>query len=172
MCVSVSTLRLTVEQKCNIATRELDELREDRQRKEEEFERSSDNHRVGSYNRTVDVHLDIIVDKVGASLVPRPPFCCVLVCNQWTQTKEQNWEAWGQGYRYTVNRQTLSASANKLYNTPLGVSFSLQAVIGEADLKLQELKKLQYEFERDIVRGAINPVNQIPRSDYRNGGLE
>ena len=82
MCVSVRTLRLTVEQKCNIATRELDELREDRQRKEEEFERSSDNHRVGSYNRTVDVHLDIIVDKVGASLVPRPPFFCVLVCNQ------------------------------------------------------------------------------------------
>ena len=54
MCVSVRTLRLTVEQKCNIATRELDELREERQRKEEEFERSSDNHRVGSYNKTVD----------------------------------------------------------------------------------------------------------------------
>ena len=44
---------------------------------------------------------------------------------------------------------------------PLGVSFSVQAVIGEADLRLQELKKLQYEFERDIVRGAINPVSQI-----------
>ena len=54
VCVSVRTLRLTVEQKCNIATRELDELREDRQRKEEEFERASDNHRVGSCNRTVD----------------------------------------------------------------------------------------------------------------------
>ena len=43
-----------MEQKCNIATRELDELREDRQRKEEEFERASDNHRVGSCNRTAD----------------------------------------------------------------------------------------------------------------------
>ena len=52
VCVSVRTLRLTVEQKCNIATRELDELREDRQKKEEEFERASDNHRVGSCNRT------------------------------------------------------------------------------------------------------------------------
>ena len=43
-----------MEQKCNIATRELDELREDRQRKEEEFERASDNHRVGSCKRTAD----------------------------------------------------------------------------------------------------------------------
>jgi len=48
------------------------------------------------------------------------------------------------------------------FTTPLGVSFSVQAVIGEADFRLQELKKLQYEFERDIVRGAINPVSQIP----------
>ena len=47
------------------------------------------------------------------------------------------------------------------FTLPLGVSFSVQAVIGEADLRLQELKKLQYEFERDIVRGAINPVSQI-----------
>ena len=47
------------------------------------------------------------------------------------------------------------------FTPPLGVSFSVQAVIGEADLRLQELKKLQYEFERDVVKGAINPVSQI-----------
>ena len=40
------TLELTVEQKCDIATRELDELREELQRKREESERAFDNHRV------------------------------------------------------------------------------------------------------------------------------
>lgn len=47
------------------------------------------------------------------------------------------------------------------FTPPLSVSLSVQAVIGEADLRLQELKKLQYEFERDVVKGAINPVSQI-----------
>jgi len=40
-------LTLTVEQKCDIATRELDELREDRQKKRDESEKALDNHRVG-----------------------------------------------------------------------------------------------------------------------------
>ena len=31
--------------------------------------------------------------------------------------------------------------------------------MGEADLRLAEMKKLEYEFDRDIVRGAINPVS-------------
>ena len=53
----------------------------------------------------------------------------------------------------------------------MGVSFSVQAVIGEADLRLQELKKLQYEFERDIVRGAINPVSQILTRLIVGGGV-
>ena len=44
---SARMLTLTVEQKCDIATRELDELREDRQRKRDESERALDNHRVG-----------------------------------------------------------------------------------------------------------------------------
>ena len=39
-------LKLTVEQKCDIATRELDELREELQRKKAEMERSHDNHKV------------------------------------------------------------------------------------------------------------------------------
>ena len=43
---SARILTLTVEQKCDIATRELDELREDRQRKRDEAERAFDNHRV------------------------------------------------------------------------------------------------------------------------------
>jgi len=38
----------------------------------------------------------------------------------------------------------------------------VQAVVGEADLRLAEMKKLTYEFDRDIVRGAVNPVSQIP----------
>ena len=39
-------LKLTVEQKCDIATRELDELRDELQRKKDEEERALDNHRV------------------------------------------------------------------------------------------------------------------------------
>ena len=35
-----------MEQKCDIATRELDELREELQRKKEESERAFDNHKV------------------------------------------------------------------------------------------------------------------------------
>ena len=33
--------------------------------------------------------------------------------------------------------------------------------MGEADLRLAEMKKLEYEFDRDIVRGAINPVSPV-----------
>ena len=33
----------------------------------------------------------------------------------------------------------------------------------EADIRLSEVKKAQYEFNRDIVTGAVNTVsNQIP----------
>ena len=39
-------LKLTVEQKCDIATSELDELREEVQRKKAEMERSHDTHKV------------------------------------------------------------------------------------------------------------------------------
>ena len=42
----VRILKLTVEQKCDIATRELDELREELQRKKSDMERSYDNHKV------------------------------------------------------------------------------------------------------------------------------
>ena len=35
-----------MEQKCDIATRELDELRDAKQKREEELERTLDNHRV------------------------------------------------------------------------------------------------------------------------------
>ncbi len=33
----------------------------------------------------------------------------------------------------------------------------LQAIIEEADMRLGETKKSHYEFERDIVKGAVNP---------------
>ncbi len=33
------------------------------------------------------------------------------------------------------------------------------AVVEEADIQLAEIKKSYYEFDRDIVRGAINPVS-------------
>ena len=33
----------------------------------------------------------------------------------------------------------------------------------EADIRLSEVKKAQYEFNRDIVNGAVNAVsNQVP----------
>jgi hypothetical protein len=40
-------LKLTVEQKCDIATRELDEVREELQRKKAGMERAYDNYKVG-----------------------------------------------------------------------------------------------------------------------------
>ena len=39
-------LKLTVEQKCDIATRELDEVREELQRKKAGMERAYDNYKV------------------------------------------------------------------------------------------------------------------------------
>ena len=54
----VRILKLTVEQKCDIATRELDELREELQRKKSDMERSYDNHKV----RT-EVHLYMFVQQ-------------------------------------------------------------------------------------------------------------
>lgn len=32
----------------------------------------------------------------------------------------------------------------------------LQAIMEEADLRFAEIKKASYEFERDIVKGAVN----------------
>lgn len=50
-------LKLTVEQKCDIATRELDELREELQRKKDEMERSHDNHKVLVFS----AHTNVII---------------------------------------------------------------------------------------------------------------
>jgi hypothetical protein len=72
-------LKLTAEQKCDIATRELDELNEEVERKREEWERHMDNH-------------------------------------------------W--------------------------------AVIEEAKRREEEIKKHQYEFERDVIRGGVNSVSE------------
>ena len=45
--------------------------------------------------------------------------------------------------------------------------FIAQAVVTEADLRVVEMKKSAYEFDRDIVRGAVNPVRQnIPVQLY------
>lgn len=38
----------------------------------------------------------------------------------------------------------------------------LQAVMEEADIRSAEVKKSSYEFERDIVKGAVNQVNNPP----------
>ena len=34
----------------------------------------------------------------------------------------------------------------------------LQAAFAEADLRLSELKKRTYEFDREVVKGAVDPV--------------
>ena len=44
--IHIRTLKLTVEQKCDIATRELDEVREELQRKKAGMEKAYDNYRV------------------------------------------------------------------------------------------------------------------------------
>ncbi|XP_064398587.1 coiled-coil domain-containing protein 113-like [Halichondria panicea] len=69
------TLKLTVEQKCDIATRELEELRDEQQRAKEDYERAWDNHK---------------------------------------------------------------------------------AIVDEAEIRTTEIKKSWYEFDRDIVKGALN----------------
>ncbi len=33
------------------------------------------------------------------------------------------------------------------------------AIVDEADIQLAEIKKFCYEFDRDIIRGAVNPVS-------------
>lgn len=40
------------------------------------------------------------------------------------------------------------------------IVYTAQAVVAEADLRVVEMKKAAYEFDRDIVRGAVNPVSQ------------
>ena len=73
-------LKLTAEQKCDIATRELDELQEEMERKKEEWERQLDCH---------------------------------------------------------------------------------QAVVEETKQRMDEIKKHQYEFERDVCRGGLDPVRTL-----------
>lgn len=36
---------------------------------------------------------------------------------------------------------------------------SLQATSAEAEIRLGEVKKEAYEFERDVTRGGVNPVS-------------
>ena len=74
------TLKLTVEQKCDIATRELEELRDEQQRAKEDYERAWDNHK---------------------------------------------------------------------------------AIVDEAEIRTAEIKKSWYEFDRDIVKGALNQVSVV-----------
>ena len=42
----------------------------------------------------------------------------------------------------------------------------LQAVVQEADQRLAELKKATYEFDRDVLRGSVNPVGPCLRFPY------
>lgn len=36
--------------------------------------------------------------------------------------------------------------------------FGFKAVMEEADIRSAEIKKASYEFERDVVKGAVNQV--------------
>lgn len=49
---------------------------------------------------------------------------------------------------------------NSFTTQPCLLLFIAQAVVAEADLRMVEMKKATYEFDRDIVRGAVNPVRQ------------
>ena len=50
-----------------------------------------------------------------------------------------------------------------------------QAVTEEAEIRLAEIKKEAYEFERDIVKGAVNPRTGKPNAEkvikYLEDGL-
>lgn len=41
----------------------------------------------------------------------------------------------------------------------------MKAKLEEADMRLTEMKKEEYEFERDIAKGAINPRTGKPISE-------
>ena len=41
------------------------------------------------------------------------------------------------------------------------ICFVLKAVMEEADIRSAEVKKASYEFERDIVKGAVNQVHVL-----------
>lgn len=38
------------------------------------------------------------------------------------------------------------------------IFFGFKAVMEEADIRSAEIKKASYEFERDVVKGAVNQV--------------
>ena len=94
-------IQLTVEQKFDIATRELDELKEEILRKKDESEKCCDNHKVSNL--------------------------------EWALT----------------------------FILPIQLCIIKQAVMMEADIRRSDIKKAVYEFERDIVRGAINQVGLV-----------
>ena len=98
-------LKLTAEQKCDIAQRELEELRDEIEKLKDESEKILDNFRVSDWIEIGD-------------------------------TKEKQ--------EHQIKLQH--------------VIVCLQAVMEEADIRSAEVKKSSYEFERDIVKGAVNQV--------------
>lgn len=106
-------LKLSAEQKCDIAQRELEELRDEIEKLKDESEKILDNFRVS--HKVVDV----IYLKENSD-----EFCYShgVICNNY----------------FCV--------------------FYCQAVMEEADIRSAEVKKASYEFERDIVKGAVNQV--------------
>jgi len=48
----------------------------------------------------------------------------------------------------------------------------IKAKLEEADLRLAEIKKEEYEFERDIVKGAVNPRTGKANSEKVSKYLE
>jgi len=88
-------MKLSVEQKCDIAAREVEVLREEMARKDKEYEQLLDSYKVQC-----------------------------------------------------------------MYNNHYGYqSFISQATSAEAEIRLGEVKKEVYEFERDVTRGGVNPVS-------------
>ena len=43
--------------------------------------------------------------------------------------------------------------------TSIFLRYFIQAIIAETEVRIAETKKAVYEFDRDIVRGAVNQVH-------------
>lgn len=107
-------MKLTAEQKCDIAQRELEELRDEIEKLKDESEKILDNFRVGQ---------QIVLIKL----------------------------------KENFDKQALYSTYHKVRLMFLHFCHC-KAVMEEADIRSAEVKKSSYEFERDIVKGAVNQV--------------
>lgn len=123
-------MKLSVEQKCDIATKEVDILREEMVRKDREYEQLLDSYKVAlitlqrkglgwDYWHVLLLQLTHMTNNSR-----RPPYFLHIKCEHGLCC----WCVW------------------------------LQATSAEAEIRLGEVKKEAYEFERDVSRGGVNPV--------------